>query len=551
MSNGTVWTSGSCAGSASSNFSTLQPDAPNTVVGTFTATGNTWDFSGATAFKFKVGAASTITNAGSSGQVPISNGDGTFTVADPFVSGPVAHDGAGAAVNPLPGGCFANAAAPADVSADVDIARAWCLRNGARVFNMAFGGTLVTAGSKTMANSFPIVFASDQTAIPVTMTSTTITGTVGVTQSTSPWVVSVPTWAGGTLGAMANYGTTPGAVLVPGVNAFITNIPHFIADSGSTTAVTGTVAVTQSTSPWVGNMTQWASTVLGTPTAFGTTPGAVVAGSVNASLFSGTTALGVPNTFGTTAPTGNALGVNAACFQGTTLCINDGTAGALGVGGHFADNGVAAATNRMPTLPCIYQTGLLNGTAATQGRNGAASCGSDGLLWVASLPALRPASYHASASFAGSSTTIAAHLIGHATNMVLVTKVMFSCTQTTAGNVTVTVNKTSAASSGGTAATMTAIPDDSVYSAASASAQSFTGTGPTVGTAVGQVDAYKLGCMATGTATPNDIYILNLRQKPIVLRAATQTLEIGVGAATTGGNYTTTFEWEETPIITE
>jgi hypothetical protein len=35
--------------------------------------------------------------------------------------------------------------------------------------------------------------------------------------------VSVPTWAGGTLGAMANYGTSPGAVLVPGVNAYVTN----------------------------------------------------------------------------------------------------------------------------------------------------------------------------------------------------------------------------------------------------------------------------------------------------------------------------------------
>lgn len=35
--------------------------------------------------------------------------------------------------------------------------------------------------------------------------------------------VALPTWAGGTLGAMANYGTSPGAVLVPGVNAFVTN----------------------------------------------------------------------------------------------------------------------------------------------------------------------------------------------------------------------------------------------------------------------------------------------------------------------------------------
>jgi hypothetical protein len=32
-------------------------------------------------------------------------------------------------------------------------------------------------------------------------------------------VVGVNTWAAGTLGAMANYGTSPGAVLVPGVNA--------------------------------------------------------------------------------------------------------------------------------------------------------------------------------------------------------------------------------------------------------------------------------------------------------------------------------------------
>lgn len=35
--------------------------------------------------------------------------------------------------------------------------------------------------------------------------------------------VGINTWAGGVLGAMANYGTSPGAVLVPGVNAFITN----------------------------------------------------------------------------------------------------------------------------------------------------------------------------------------------------------------------------------------------------------------------------------------------------------------------------------------
>lgn len=59
-------------------------------------------------------------------------------------------------------------------------------------------------------------------------------GRITVLQGTSPWVVSnggtfatqvsgFTSWAGGTLGAMATYGTSPGAVLVPGVNAFITN----------------------------------------------------------------------------------------------------------------------------------------------------------------------------------------------------------------------------------------------------------------------------------------------------------------------------------------
>ncbi|HTR14077.1 MAG TPA: hypothetical protein VMI72_12695 [Roseiarcus sp.] len=36
---------------------------------------------------------------------------------------------------------------------------------------------------------------------------------------------SITTWASGTLGSMANYGTSPGAVLVPGVNAYVTNQP--------------------------------------------------------------------------------------------------------------------------------------------------------------------------------------------------------------------------------------------------------------------------------------------------------------------------------------
>lgn len=342
------------------------------------------------------------------------------------------------------------------------------------------GSPAPTVGQKTMANSVPMVLASDQAAIPVTLTSTTLTGTSAMNLSQV---------AGTTLGATAvvNFGTAPAAVVVPAVNA---------------------------------------------------------------SIMSGTTALGAPNTFGTTAPTGNALGVNSACFIGTTLCISDGTVGAAGVGGHFADNGVAAATNRLPTLDCIYETSYLNGTAATQGRNGAQSCGTDGLLWVANLPSIRPASYHASASIAGSSTTVASVMPGNASNTVLVTGVGWTCTQTTAGALTVTLNKTSAAATGGTSANITKVPDDSNYAGASSVPLSYTGTGPTVGTLVGQVDAKKIGCNATTTAGSNDFYYINLKQKPEVLRGTAQTLEIGTGAAITGGNITVTWEWMETATLT-
>lgn len=58
------------------------------------------------------------------------------------------------------------------------------------------------------------------------------------------WLTSVTTWGGGTLGAMANYGTSPGAVLTPGVNAFVTNTP---AVTGSGTFNVAGVPVATST----------------------------------------------------------------------------------------------------------------------------------------------------------------------------------------------------------------------------------------------------------------------------------------------------------------
>ena len=118
----------------------------------------------------------------------------------------------------------------------------------------------------------------------VSLTSTTITGTVAVTQSTSPWVTNVSQFGG------SNVVTGTGASGA-GIPRITVSNDSVISSITNTVTVSGTVTANQGTSPWVVNMTQWGSTALGTPTNFGTTPGAVIAGSVNASLFSGTTAL--------------------------------------------------------------------------------------------------------------------------------------------------------------------------------------------------------------------------------------------------------------------
>jgi hypothetical protein len=61
-----------------------------------------------------------------------------------------AHDGAAASQVPLLVGGYASQAAPSDVTADNDAVRAWYLRNGSQVINLAAGGTLITATSSKL-----------------------------------------------------------------------------------------------------------------------------------------------------------------------------------------------------------------------------------------------------------------------------------------------------------------------------------------------------------------------------------------------------------------
>jgi hypothetical protein len=212
----------------------------------------------------------------------------------------------------------------------------------------ATGTTLDSAAGTPNSQAITIQGNASGVAVPVSLTSTTITGTVSVTQGTSPWIVA----GGGTAGSAAS-----GVITVQGIasmtpvqvsqataanlNATVVGTGTFAVQatigagsatigkvdilgnagatldsaagtpnsqaitiqgnaSGVAVPVSGTITTTPPSNAST-NITQWASTALGVPTNFGTTPGAVIAASVNASLFLGTTS--VPATVLTAAST--------------------------------------------------------------------------------------------------------------------------------------------------------------------------------------------------------------------------------------------------------
>lgn len=80
---------------------------------------------------------------------------------------------------------------------------------------ISVSGSTITLGQKAMASSLPVVLASDQAAIPVTLTSTTITGTVAATQSGN-WTSRIVGNAGATLDSTVGVGTAPTNQVVVG-----------------------------------------------------------------------------------------------------------------------------------------------------------------------------------------------------------------------------------------------------------------------------------------------------------------------------------------------
>lgn len=91
---------------------------------------------------------------------------------------------------------------------------------------LAVSGSFTPTGNTVVIG--PTADGSPATTPPVLIGGTidgSATGNVGVAKVDAAGLAyaAITNWGGGALGAMANYGTSPGAVLVPGVNAFVTN----------------------------------------------------------------------------------------------------------------------------------------------------------------------------------------------------------------------------------------------------------------------------------------------------------------------------------------
>ena len=252
---------------------------------------------------------------------------------------------------------------------------------------------------------------------------------------------------------------------------------------------------------------------------------------------------------------GNTANTTAWLVTGTggtfpVTCNN--CTGTLTVQGTLTDNNAAPSTNNLGAMIGIARTDFRGGTAATAGRLVFPDVSTDGALATNLRPAMRPASYRASAQWSPVATTATdiLRMPGNASNTVLVTQVVFSCTATTAGVQKVSLIKRSTAGSAGTSANMTVVPMDSNYAAGVSVPVTYTAN-PTVGTGVGDIDDIWLGMMATGTATPNDIYIGNFRTKPIVLRGTAENLVINLNSVSIAGiACAASVEWQEVTTIT-
>lgn len=137
---------------------------------------------------------------------------------------------------------------------------------------------------------------------------------------------------------------------------------------------------------------------------------------------------------------------------------------------------------------------------------------------------------------------------GSATTVVRVTGLGVSANGSAGANVNLAIIKRSSAHTGGTSATVTAVPYDSNDAAATAVARSYTVNPTVLGTAIGNIrvaEQFVSGVVTAGSGVIE--WDFGVRpSKPVVLRGTSQLLCVNLaGVTVTGGSYNIWVEWTE------
>jgi hypothetical protein len=298
--------------------------------------------------------------------------------------------------------------------------------------------------------------------------------------------------------------------------------------------------------------------------------------SVNVNEWDGTT-LGAPSALGTIQTTGNLISANTANFAYNGSAYEALTCNSTTVTSKYAmDNNLLSIKGSVVVAAAagVQQVGITGNTAATLDSSIAAATAptnavATSVVYQTTIPALtagqavaaqsdvtgaqfvniegRKKTYSTYASFTPAAGVIAV-LPGNASTTVRVTRVEVSMSTTgTAALEAISLIKTSAAPSGGTSASMTVVPHDANYAAASSAPLNYTAA-PSAGTPVGTIRGVQFN--DGSSALPgNQTWLWEFGTRggasAIVLRGTAQTLEINMGAVVATQTVQVSFEWVE------
>ena len=365
--------------------------------------------------------------------------------------------------------------------------------------------------------------------IPVngsTLNVANVTSTVGV-QGIGPFVVT-----GSTLGAQQNGTWTVQPGNTPNTTAWLVQASSFGANA-STVAVTNPAGNSLTVNITSGSISNTGFNVNNTPT-------------VNPGNTQNTVPWNTQSTYTVVTDTWN-----VPVGQGGTWTVQPGNTPNTVPWNTQSTYTVITDTWAPPVSPALAQNlPGNNGSAFSQGANvRELILTKSGLQGVWSGPDITYNGYSASTGTysVNNTTQDVAGLCGNATTTLYVYRVTAACTQTTAGIIPIAITKRSSAYTGSWSSA-TAVLQDSNYAAYTSTPVFNFGQNATNGTLIAYVDFGQIGCMAAGTATPNDIYVspASWRMKPIVLRGTAQCLGINFqGATITGGKYSFGYDWLE------